>query len=45
MPQTKPMIKGAQPPTTPALFQTNSGDRVPSGRTGELFEPSSGGSP
>ncbi len=31
MPQTKPMIKGSQAPTTLALFQTNSGGTVLAG--------------
>ena len=45
MPQTKPMIKGAQAFDKAGLVSDQLRRHSLGGRMGELFEPSSGGSP
>jgi hypothetical protein len=45
MPQTKPMIKGAQASDNDGLVSDQLRRHNLDGRTGEVFEPSNGGSP
>lgn len=45
MPQTKPMIKGAQASDNAGLVSDQLRPHSLDGRAGELFEASSGGSP